>query len=186
MAAIPSKTTLNLLIRENPKGYYPKMLTLFLVALVAISAFSKFGVYDRLEAVNLAEREAASVKVQLETITTANAEYPTVKLDYKKHFSYEQTYGTGIIDCSDVLTLIEHELMTKAGIMSASFKDNALTVILIGIDLATASTLLNSLYVNPIVTSVTINNASSSKDGSESMAMIIYMSSEAENGGNAK
>lgn len=131
-----SKNTINLVMREDVQ-YNSKFLPLFvLIGIIAIAAFSKFGVADVLAKVS--EAEAAKDVVLAELVATK--EY-TSNYDelYNEYLRYDSAAAiddaNATADCLDVIALIDAELAGTATVVSYQFSGYTIYVTLTDVEL---------------------------------------------------
>ena len=176
----PSKTTVNLAIRERSPRRISRVVCFLAILAVLVGLFSKFAVIDRLSAANQAQADAARAQALLNQLLANNSDYESVRVEYSRYFSADLTEsGAAAVDCMEVLELIESRLMPRAGISSASFSGSQLSLQLVGIDLDGASALLAELDDSPIVAVVELYTADAgdaltpSADASVSMTITL-------------
>lgn len=161
----PSKTTLNLVIKERPSNYSKRLVIYTVLGVLVLAAFAKFAVIDRIADASNAWAETNREVSRYEQLIQDNAEYTAVRAEYEKYFTSidsDVTYA----DCMDVISLIESRLMNAANVQSLAVSDNTLTAVLTGITLEDASVIVNSLYENELVDSVTLGTAGTAPGGS--------------------
>lgn len=167
----PDKTTLNLVIRQRPANFYPRLVLGILVLCAAVGAFSKLAVADRLAGVNRAWREVELQELRLKELTAANADFAQVRLEYDRSFA-GRAEARAAPDAAAVLELIEARLMPAAQLGAVELREGTLAVELLGIDLERASVILQSLYESPLVDTVELYTAST-EQGAASISMTI-------------
>lgn len=170
----PTKNTLNLCIIERKSGYVIKFVSALILLSLAIAAFTKFGVIDRITMDNAAWREVKAVQSQLDKVYQITNDYDIISTKYLKYSSVAQNKSL-YIDCMDVIDLINVKLMTDVGVKSFSLSKNTLSAVLTGIDLNQASEILKSLYESELVSSVEFQTASSLDGDISSISMNITL-----------
>ena len=160
----PTKTTVNLVIREKTAYQISRGLCLLAIILVLVGLFSKFAVSDRLAAAFRAEAAAAEAERYLAQLQENNSGYEALRVEYARYFSSDVNEASGSADCMEVLSLVESKLMKSAGVASAVFSQNVLTVQLTGADLDQASGILADLYQSPLVSTVEIYTAATENE----------------------
>ena len=131
----PSKTTVNLAIRERSPRRISRVVCFLAILAVLVGLFSKFAVIDRLSAANQAQADAARAQALLNQLLANNSDYESVRVEYSRYFSADLTEnGAAAVDCMEVLELIESRLMPRAGISSASFSGSQLSLQLVDLD----------------------------------------------------
>ena len=178
----PSKTTVNLIVRERTAHQVSRAACGIVILAVLVALFCKFAVIDRISAAARAEAAAAAAEQELAEYQRSNERFDEVRLEYERYFSSDLTgSGAGASDCMQVLGLMEEKLMPSAQVVSASFEKYLLTVQLAGIDLSQVSGILADLTESPLVESVEISNADTGEDARDARAtvsMTIHLSAE--------
>lgn len=141
---IPTKTTLNLMIKEKSLASPSRLIPILLLIVVGAFAFSKFAVMDRLEKVNRQEAELAEMKRQLEMIQNAYADYDAIADEYSR-YSYEN-FDRTIPDRIDVLEMLERWVMPVCKIQNLSINGRDLTMTIADITMDTVT------YLNGVLT----------------------------------
>lgn len=157
--AYPTKTTLNLMIRERRVGDLRIILPCALVGLLLVGLFCHFAVVERLTKAYAAEQSAERAESALAQAQAELKEYDEVEAEYNRYFSDALFSGDIPQECMDVLEMMEKELMDKARVTSYSFSGNTLQLQLKMTRFGVASELLEALYQVPMVEYVSISNA---------------------------
>lgn len=180
----PTKTTVNLVIRERSKHSFSRIIPILAAVVLVVGLFCKFAVLDRFSAASRAEQEAAAAEGHLADLQASNAEYETVRVEYARYFSDELTGDIpAVADYMEVLQLIESKLMRNAGVSSATFSGNTLSVQLTDITLSRASEILADLHSSKLVESVQIYTADTDEKTSDqraTVAMTITLAAQGE------
>lgn len=156
----PTKTTVNLVIRERSAYQLSRVLCGCAIVLVLVCAFCKFAVIDRLQAAAQAGRDAAAQEAYLAQLQLENEDYEAVQTEYAKYFASGTADGqTVTADCMEVLQLVEEQIRPDAGVSSLLFENNVLTLQLTGTDLSRASGILAGLSQSAIVSTVELATA---------------------------
>lgn len=150
---VPSKKTLNLMIKEKTLASPTRLIPILLLIVVGALAFSKFAVIDRLDKVTKAENELAQMKNQLELIQNAYTDYNEIEDQYSR-YSYEN-FDRTIPDRIDILEMLERWVMPECTIQNLSINGRDLTMTIADIDMTTISYLNGVLtYEEPMVESI--------------------------------
>ncbi len=158
----PSKTTLNLGVKPKSINSPSRAIPVFLVIMLVVAAFGKFGVSDRLKSADQAEAKAASAEASLAAIRAETADYESVRAEYDRRVFPELMVSEAIsTDAMDILQLIEGKLMSSARVHSFAVQEPVINLQLSGITLDQASQLVRSLEGSPLVNSVMIYTADS-------------------------
>lgn len=158
----PDKKTLNLVMQDITPNYYRNVLVGAIIGAVLIAVFAKFAIFDRLNAANEIAVEANLARANYEQLVEDNKIYTEVRVEYEKYFTTvtEVPYA----DTLDVINLIQTNLMRSAAVKSATLTDNKLSVLLTGIDLEQASTIIKGLYDHELVESAKASSFTSERE----------------------
>lgn len=182
----PVKTIVNLVQEERPVYPASRLLCLAVILAALVAGFCKFAVLERLEAASRAEEAASAAQSRLEQMRENTVDYERVCAEYARYFSEDWTQ-TACADCMEVLELLESKLMSRAGVSSAVFQENLLSLQLTGIDLEGASSLIGELCQSPLVDRVEIDTADAQSTTavgvSSSIAMTITLRTEEKEAG---
>lgn len=186
--AVPSKTTLNLAIREKNPLSPVKVIPSVAILLIAAFLFSKFAVADRLVKVSQAQGQLARLEAQEQALIDAVADYDAVAGLYARYsVGWMTDEEKTLLLRSEILDLIQEELMPNSRIGNFSISGNILSVQMSGITLNGTSQLVQRLYQLPSVTNVSVYTAATKEDTGDqvSVSMVITMTIPPE-GGEAK
>ncbi len=157
--ALPTKKTLNLMIRER-QGQDPRILIpALVVGVIVLGLFCKFGVVDRLTAASRAEYAAQKAEQELAAAKLELADYDEVEAEYSRYFSDALDSKDMPQPCKDVLAMMEAQLMNKAMVTSLRFSKNTLFLQLNVSNLSVTSELIEALWNVPMVENVSISTA---------------------------
>lgn len=140
---IPSKTTLNLLIKEKTLASPSRLIPILVLIFVGAFLFSKYAVVARLEKVNRAEAQLAAAESNLEQIQSSYADYDAVRAQYNC-YSYEQ-YDRTIPDRVKVLDMLERRFFPISTVQSLSINGRDISLVLADISLETLT------YINQVL-----------------------------------
>ena len=173
--SLPTKTVLNLVINEIPPHYYRNLVIVALIVAVAILAFAKFAVIDKLALVDEEWRKTDILSSQVAILVDANSSYFEVREKYDLYFTDNTTKGT-VVDVMEVFRIIDKHLSPVADILSVTMADNTMTVLLGGITLNEATGILLKLYeTEPIVVNVEIFTVTSLEGERPSLTMTVAL-----------
>lgn len=177
---MPSKTALNLVINEIPPHYYRNLLISTVVVAVAILAFAKFAVLNRLQLVNDEWRSTDAVRAQILDYSEKNSAFNEVRDEYDMYFANNSAKGI-VVNVMEVARIIDERLKPVAEVSTVSLMNNTLSVLLGGITLGDATSILLDLYdTEPLVKSVEIYTATSPEGEKTSVSMTIELRGGAE------
>ena len=192
-ASYPTKTSLNLVIREKSLGSPSRILPIAAGILVLLLAFGKFAVWDRLSRVSREQDALDSLLAQVSQLTEQTADYSEVLAAYSQYTtSWMSQEEILLVDQADILSLVESQLMPSASVSRFSVNGNVLSVELSHLTLQGVSELVQKLGELPQVLEVTVYSASSQTQNEpiSSVSLSITLSSgysgnEGQEGGDA-
>lgn len=158
---IPSKQTLNLMIKEKTLAHPTRLIPILLLIFLGAYAFAQFAVIGRLNKVRDAEAELSQMHSNLEMIKAAYADYDDVKAEYNR-YTY-QNYDRTIPDRLEILAMLERRVFSVCTAQSLSISQRTITMTLGGLSLDDTSALVASLKEEPMVLDVFVPNTSSNK-----------------------
>lgn len=183
----PTKTTLNLVVRERAAGSGVKFTAGIIVIVILAALFSKFAVIDILGRANDKQNELKDLKSQLAVYQKENADYYDLSEQYEKYFTSISEGGVTYISFSEVMDIISKNLMRNADVKSISLSENKMSVVLTNTTLTDATEMLEQLYAIETVQSVQLYTAEDAADGSVSLSMTIVFNLDMdEKGGDAQ
>lgn len=192
-ASYPTKTSLNLVIREKSLGSPSRILPIAAGILVLLLAFGKFAVWDRLSRVSREQDALDFLLAQVSQLTEQTADYSEVLAAYSQYTtSWMSQEEILLVDQADILSLVETQLMPSASVSRFSVNGNVLSVELSHLTLQGVSELVQKLGELPQVLEVTVYSASSQTQNEpiSSVSLSITLSSgysgdEGQEGGDA-
>lgn len=154
--ALPSKTTMNLLVHERKtRGAWKYVLAgLVLIGLVAL--FAKFAVFDVFSQVGLKESELFAAQQELAAVEKQLENYDAVFEEYR---SYTGIASEGTIDALEVMNMVGSVVQPRATVTAASTSDGNLQVNVKGITLDELGKLADTLRAEDMVESVAVTTA---------------------------
>lgn len=167
---IPSKTTLNLVVKVKTLAHPTRLIPILLLIIVGAALFAQFAVIRRLNQVNQAEAELLDMKKLLEMTQAAYADYDEVELEYNK-YTYEN-FDRSLFDRTDILDMIQRRLFPACTVQTLSISHNdstnqdMLSLTVTGPSLEQTYSLLNSLLEEPMVDDVNISSYVDHSDAS--------------------
>lgn len=166
-----SKRTMNFVHHESNFNFW-KVLPIALVVILAALIFAKVGFMDPLAEKTRAYSQLATKQEQLAQVNARLVGYDELASQYAR-YSYGLMNDTEInmVSRMDVLALVEKEIASKAYIENFAVNNNVLTMNIYGITLEQASTMVNRLESNNLVTHASVNSASAN-DGVEARIFI--------------
>lgn len=174
----PSKTTLNLAMREKSPFRFSKLAPMLAVLLILAGVFGKFAVQDRLSRLDRAREEAAALRQRKAELEQTLETFPAVKAEYDRYATGWMTEEErALVPRERMLCLIEGELMTGGQVLRFAAAGNTLSVELGETTLEQTGQLVQRLYEVPGVTNVSVYTASNKPKQGESgtVSMVITM-----------
>ena len=184
--SIPSKTTLNLVIKEKSEFRLTRLVPAVLAVLVIAAIFGKFAVVDRFAALNEAERQLAGEQAHLQALVAGYADFDEVQAEYNR-YTYAD-FDRTIPDRQDVLRLLERYVFPVSGTRQLSISGKSVSLTLTGMTLEEISTLISKLDADPLVDSITVSTTGYSGLANDvptaSMAILLVDATTLEGGEN--
>ena len=179
--SVANKQSMNLAVFEKKQVNPVRILVTVLVLVLAFVVVGKFGVVDRYEKVDQARSAMQDQQDLYNALLIANAEYNDVLLEFNKYsFGAMTDEERAVADRGEVLDLIEGYLVSAARIEKVSLTANELNVEMSGINLEKASSLMNNLMTDELVKNVTVSNANTKEDESNSGENVVNNSGVAQ------
>lgn len=167
--SVANKQSMNLAVFEKKQVNPVRILVTVLVLVLVFVVVGKFGILDRYEKVDQARSAMQDQQDLYNALLIANAEYNDVLLEFNKYsFGAMTDEERAVADRGEVLDLIEGYLVSAAQIENVSLTANELNVEMSGINLEKASSLMNNLMTDELVKNVTVSNANTKEDESNS------------------
>lgn len=167
--SVANKQSMNLAIFEKKQVNPVRILVTVLVLALVFVVVGKFGILDRYDKVDQARSAMQEQQDLYNALLIANAEYNDVLLEFNKYsFGAMTDEERAVADRGEVLDLIEGYLVSAARIEKVSLTANELNVEMSGINLEKASSLMNNLMTDELVKNVTVSNANTKEDESNS------------------
>lgn len=121
----PSKQTVNLVFRERSINSPSRAIPAFLLFLVFLALFVRFGVQGQLQKMTSAQASLEKVQADLSGLVEYNRDYETVREQYSQYFNDYLNEDEAVLrDRLDVLTLLEECVMNQADLSSISVQGN--------------------------------------------------------------
>ena len=110
-----TKTSINLAESNQAPRHLGRDLALFVLALVVIALFAKFGVIDVMGAASAASAKVTSAQAQLDDLEAGNADYSALQERYDSFAVNSLTAEeSSLSDRKDVLALLENTVASTA------------------------------------------------------------------------
>lgn len=138
-----------------------RALPVFVVIVVLALVFGKFAVVDRLMGVASAQDELDRMNSEIAALQNRLAVYSEVEEAYVRFGTAWMTdEELALVDRTDMLALLEREIVPAARIGTVTMQGSAMTVELLGITLEDASDIVRGLEQDELVTGVGVSTAS--------------------------
>ena len=168
----PSRTTLNLAMRDKKPLNLAVLIPAIVVLILAAGLFGKVAVADRLMAADRAERAAQEAEQRLAQTREELTDYDAVRREYNRYFS--DGLASSAVSYEDVLELMERYVFSKAQVSDFRCSGNTIYVQLTGSSLKQAATIADGLYEEPdLVSWVQVNRANVDGVEDESYGTIL-------------
>lgn len=166
-----TKRTMNFVHHESSFNV-GKVAIIALVAVIALLIFAKVGFTDPIAEKSQAYYRLSTKQDELDRIQKRLGEFKELEQQYGR-YSYGRMNENEInlVNRMDVLELVETEIASRAFIDNFAVNNNVLTMNIYGITLEQASTIVNRLESNELVTSASVNSATAD-DGVEARIFI--------------
>ncbi len=148
----PSKQTVNLVFRERSINSPSRAIPAFLLFLVFLALFVRFGVQGQLQKMTSAQASLEKVQADLSGLVEYNRDYEAVREQYSQYFNDYLNEDEAVLrDRLDVLTLLEECVMNQADLSSISIQGNICRISITDVPLNTISGIVADLESNPQV-----------------------------------
>ena len=156
----PSKQTVNLVFRERSINSPSRAIPAFLLFLVFLALFVRFGVQGQLQKMTSAQASLEKVQADLSGLVDYNRDYEAVREQYSQYFNDYLNEDEAVLrDRLDVLTLLEECVMNQADLSSISIQGNICRISITDVPLNTISGIVADLESNPQVQYISVATA---------------------------
>ena len=156
----PSKQTVNLVFRERSINSPSRAIPAFLLFLVFLALFVRFGVQRQLQKMTSAQASLEKVQADLSGLVEYNRDYESVREQYSQYFNDYLNEDEAVLrDRLDVLTLLEECVMNQADLSSISIQGNICRISITDVPLNTISGIVADLESNPQVQYISVSTA---------------------------
>ncbi|MEA5142988.1 MAG: hypothetical protein VB023_05340 [Oscillibacter sp.] len=178
----PTKTTMNLAVRETNDNSPSRVVPVFAVLVLAVALFVKFGVMDRYAALNKAQASLAASESRLTEMNQLVTGYDRVASEYHRYSGdYLTDAQKQLVDRLNLLDLLQTRMAGVATLKSVSIVDNDMVVEISASSLKQVSDLRLALLQEAKVQSVTVYTATTGQttsDGTVSASLVIHVAQE--------
>lgn len=162
----PVKQDLNLAQRERTGRKTGITILTALLLAAAVGLFCKFGVIDRLAAVNEAEAAAAQTESTLAKTQEATARYDEVMEEYRSYTLAHRATDTGA-DPLECLDLVENGLIEKSQVSGFNIAGGVISVQLSGVTLKEISVIYTGLLQSDLVADIQVYTAATTEQSGD-------------------
>ena len=156
----PSKQTVNLVFRERSINSPSRAIPAFLLFLVFLALFVRFGVQGQLQKMTSAQASLEKVQADLSGLVEYNRDYEAVREQYSQYFNDYLNEDEAVLrDRLDVLTLLEECVMNQADLSSISIQGNICRISITDVPLNTISGIVADLESTPQVQYISVATA---------------------------
>ena len=156
----PSKQTVNLVFRERSINSPSRAIPAYLLFLVFLALFVRFGVQGQLQKMTSAQASLEKVQADLSGLVEYNRDYEAVREQYSQYFNDYLNEDEAVLrDRLDVLTLLEECVMNQADLSSISIQGNICRISITDVPLNTISGIVADLESNPQVQYISVATA---------------------------
>lgn len=176
-AVYPSKTYINLMVRDkremNVRDVLPKALVLLLVVVL----FCKFGIFDFYGRVGQKQAELNSQERVLNSMQTQLQGYDEVKAEYDMYESTRIVSVEGTVSVHDAMSLVDKCVAPLAKIASIDIRGNTVSLSLADVSLDKTGKIVSRLYEQPMVANVSVSTAASGQGSTSGViaSMVITL-----------
>ena len=169
----PSKTYMNLAIREKKKfdvrGNIPMMVAL----IVIVALVMKFGIFDFYARVDAKQAELNARQQTLSALTAELANYDAVMEEYEGYESMSIASEGLQVNALDALALVDRYVSPSARVASLALSGNTLALNLTNISLDGLGKLASTLYEQEMVANVSVSTAATKETASEDVMAAV-------------
>ena len=164
----PSKKTVNLIIHEKTMSSPSRAIPAFVVFLVLLACFVKFGVMKPLEGMYAAQASLGQVQSELSAYVQYNEDYDEVKERYSRYFNEYLDEDEAVLqDRMGIMDLFEERVLSQADIESISIRGNICRLVITELPLYRVSSIVADLEESPLVQYISVSTASTEKRDDE-------------------
>ena len=166
----PSKKTVNLIIHEKTMSSPSRAIPAFIVFLVLLACFVKFGVMKPLEGMYAAQASLGQVQSELSAYVQYNEDYDEVNERYSRYFNEYLDEDEAVLqDRMEIMDLFEERVLSQADIESISIRGNICRLVITELPLYRVSSIVADLEESPLVQYISVSTASTEKREDEAI-----------------
>ncbi len=179
-AALPSKKTMNLLVKESKRKGAGKYVAGALALALLVGLFAKFAVLDVFSQVDLKRNELNAVQQELSAVQKQADNYDAVLEEYH---SYTGVDFRGATDSLAVMDMVAKVVQPQATITAVSVSNGLMQVNVKDVSLDSLGKLADQLRAQEMVETVTVANASDAESNNVTATLQVALSSSDNEGG---
>lgn len=160
--AYPTKTSMNLFYKPDRTTKPATAALYILFALTCLLGLSKLLVYDLWQENREAQQSLTAVQGQLEGAMRQLEDYAEVRERYSRYSATEEERA--LIDRIEVLKLLDEAVGDSAQLDSVTISGEVAQVQFSGVNLAQTAQIVRVLETSPLVSSTTVNTASTTEN----------------------
>ena len=163
-AALPSKKSINLLVRESKSHNAWKYALVAFVLAALVALFAKFAVFDVYKQLDLKRAELHAAKQELAAVEKQAEGYDAVLEEYR---SFVGTGQDSFVDALEVMDLVASVVEPNATVSAVSASGGMVQVNVKDIALGSLGQLADDLREDPLVEEVSVSAANEEAAGGE-------------------
>lgn len=179
---LPTKRTINLADSTKPKGINWAIAIPLIIVIIALAVlFAKFAVVDQFAKLSKLQSENSEIQRNIDKMYEEIAKFDEVKSEYAHYtFSGFTEEELSRADRNGVLDLIDKYVMPSAVLDSWTLYGNTLVMMVSGITLGEANSIVANLETDPTISFCSVQTASMDNGASEFVTAKItaYLTAE--------
>ncbi|MBQ9068216.1 MAG: hypothetical protein IJ131_04015 [Eggerthellaceae bacterium] len=178
-AALPTKRTMNLLVRERKSSGAWKYALAALALALLVAAFVKFAIIDVFGQVDVKKSELVGVQAERDALDKRLADYEALQDEY---LSYTGVSITGA-SAPEVTDMVARVVQPKATVTAINVSDGMISVNVKDLTLDELGKLADDLRAEELVQSVTVTNANDDESGHVFATLVATLADDSNEGG---
>lgn len=169
----PTKRSMNLYFKLDRTTAPATAVLYLLFALAVLLGLAKVTVYDPWAAAAALEEQVAAMEAQTDAQLQELESYEQVRKEYLRAAPTQDE--ADLVDPLEVLSLIDGTVRPEAAISQVDITENQVLLTFSGVTLRDAAELVTRLEQSPLVTSTSVDTASTIQDSQELVEVHVYM-----------
>jgi len=162
---LPQKTSMNLLVQESMTAGSSKSIIAFIVFILLLAVFMKFGVINQITKANKAQNAYETMQSDIANLHESNKDYDKVRAEYSH-------YGNGYLtddeklnqDVMDILGVVDNHVLKQSSIESVTISNNLAMITISNTTLNSVSKIVADLEKLDSVSYVDVATAGTGQD----------------------